>query len=182
MKVIFSLLVALIVITLIPVMSYITYNALGVNQETAIKAQFSQNKNLRSSYIKKIKEAAQITEMQTQDLSKIIESALTARYGDEGSKALFQAIQEQNPTLDQSTYIKLQNIIAAGRDELAVSQALLIDKKAAYERSLQYVWSGLWLKLAGFPKIALDDYRVVTDSNTEEVFTTGTDDSTIKLR
>ena len=54
-------------------------------------------------------EAAQIPAMQRDDLIDVVESALSARYGEDGSQAMFQFIQEQNPNIDDQIKRRINN-------------------------------------------------------------------------
>lgn len=161
--------------------SYISaYNA-GNQMEKGIVAAYDNNRNILSQYTAKIGEAAQIPEMQRDDLTKVVEAALSARYGSDGSKAMFQMITEQNPNIDSSVYTKLQKIIEAGRNDFQFAQSQLIDKKRVYETQLGSFWRGFWLKIAGYPKIDLNKYSIVTLEKVERIFDTKKDE-VIKLR
>jgi hypothetical protein len=120
--------------------------------------------------------------MMRDDLQKVVVGAIQARYGADGSKATMQWLQEQNPSLDPQIYRKLQQIIEAGRDEFKTSQTRLIDVKRNYETNLDFFWSGMWMRLAGYPKINLADYKVVTTDKVEAAFKSGREEAPIKLR
>jgi hypothetical protein len=94
---------------------------------------------------------------------------------------MFQWLREHNPTLDASVYKKVQDIIEAGRNSFEADQKMLIDKKRAYETSLETFPHNIVAGALGFPKITLDDYGIVTSDHTEEVFKEGKSDP-IKLR
>jgi hypothetical protein len=94
---------------------------------------------------------------------------------------MFQFLQEQNPTIDSSVYVELQRIIVAGRQDFQVAQTRLIDQKRVYETALGSFWQGTWMGLAGFPRVDLDEYNIVTNARTEEAFSTGTEEP-IQLR
>lgn len=155
--------------------SYIGAVNSGNRMEQQIKAEHENNKNILANYGQKIAEAAQVPEMMRDDLKAVVNDAITARYGKDGSKAVFQMLREQNPQLDPALYRKLQQLIEAGRDEFKNSQTRLIDVKRSYETELGYFWGGMWLRIAGYPKINLADYKVVTTDATEEAFKTGRD-------
>lgn len=165
----------------IGISSYVSYHDAAAGFENGLVAAESDRDNVLSNYGKKIQEAAQVPAMQAADLAALAKTALTARYGDEGSKAMFQMIKEQNPTLDQQTYVKLQNLIASGRDEFAANQRILLDKKRVYQNQLDYVWSGFWMKLSGYPKIDLAAIKNITDDRTAEAAKTGKEEA-LKLR
>ena len=62
-----------------------------------------------------------------------------------------------------------------------VAQQRLIDQKRAYEKSLGSFPRGFVMKLVGYPKINLDDYKIVINESTENAFKTGRD-APIQLR
>lgn len=161
--------------------SYVTNYNYGNTAERTIEAEYENLQNILGQYSLKITEAAQIPKMQTEDLERLFNGALGARYGEDGSQAAMQWIREQNPNLDQSTYKKLQQMIEAGRDEFKNSQTRFLDTKRQYETNLGYLWKGMWLKIAGYPKIDLDALHIVTSQHAEKAFETGIDEG-IKLR
>lgn len=163
-------------------MSYVSAYNLGNRMEQQIKAEWENNKNILASYGQKVAEAAQVPTMMRDDLQAVVVKSIQARYGENGSQATMQWIQEQNPSLDPQLYRKLQQIIEAGRDEFKSSQTRLIDVKRNYETSLGTFWQGMWMRIAGYPKINLADYKVVTTDNVEESFKTGREKAPIQLR
>lgn len=153
--------------------SYITNANYGNRAETQIKATWENNQNILAQYSNRIAEMAQIPEMQREDLLKVYKGAMEGRYGDNGSQAVFQWIQEQNPQLNSEVYTRIQASMESGRKDFEVAQTTLIDQKRSYETNLGYVWKGFWLNLAGYPKINLDDYKAITNDYAEGAFTTG---------
>ena len=120
--------------------SYISANNYGVAIEAQLRAERANNQNILAGYTQKIKEAAQVPDMYVADLTKVTEAAIKGRYGDGGSKAVFQWLQEQNPNLDSKLYIKLQQIIESGRDEFKNGQTKMLDVKRQYETQLGLFW------------------------------------------
>ena len=177
MKVALSILVGLVAVVGIVVVSYISAYNTGNRLEQGIKATYTNNQNVLSSYSNKVAEAAQIPAMQRDDLTQVVTAALDARYGEEGSQAMFQWIQEQNPQIDSLVYTTLQQIIEAGRNDFERAQTQLIDKKRVYETQLGMFWKGTMLRVAGYPKIDLDEYKIVVNSSTQETFRTGIDNA-----
>lgn len=162
--------------------AYISASNDGVRFEATIKAKYQNAQNIRANYGQKVLEAAQVPGMYKQDLKEITDSAITNRYGAEGSKAVFQFIKEQNPTIDASMYTKIQQIIEAGRDEFKNSQAMVLDARAVYETQLGLFWKGFWLKMAGFPKVDLDTYNPVITADVQKSFETKREAAPIQLR
>lgn len=157
--------------------SYVSAYNYGADMETRLEAEMKNNEQILANYGKKIKEAAQIPSMQTDDLVKIFTGTLGARYGSDGSKAAFQWIKEQNPQLDQSTYRNLQNLIEGGRNKFENSQTKLIDIKRQYKKALRTFWQGMWLRVAGLPSIDLDKIVVVTSERAVNAFETGREEA-----
>jgi mevalonate pyrophosphate decarboxylase len=119
--------------------------------------------------------------MYTDDLKKVVTAAIQGRYGDKGSQATFQWIQEQNPTVDPSMYKKIQQVIEAFRNEFQQAQTEMLQMRNNYENALGYVWQGMWLSLAGYPKIDLAQFKIVTTDKARQTFETKRDTG-IQLR
>lgn len=173
MKTLLSIIAIIVVFVLTGVGAYVSNANYGNEIEQSIAAQYKEEQNIRSNYFKKVTEIVQVNEMYKDHFKELIDAAIEGRYGTDGSKAAFQFIQEQNPTLDAAVYTKLQQVIESGRNEFKNSQSVLIDMIRTYKTNLGYVWKGWWLRLAGYPKINFDDYKLILDANTNEVFRTG---------
>lgn len=163
-------------------MSYVSAYNTGNTLEQSLKAEYGNNKNILANYSQKVMEAAQVPEMARDDLSKLTKDAIAGRYGPDGSKAVFQSIVEQNPHVSETLYIKLQQIVEAGRDEFKTGQTRMIDRKRVYETALGSFWQGTWMRIAGYPKVNLDEYKIVTTDRTETSFTTGREAAPVQLR
>ena len=171
----------LIGVVTICVLSYISaYNA-GNRLEANIRATYSDNQNILAQYSNAVAEAAQVPGMMRDDLSKVVRDALEARYGENGARAVFQSIQEQNPQVDGALYVKIQQIIQGGRKDFENGQRKLLDQKRVYETALGSLWQGTWMRVAGYPKIDLSQYDIVTNARTDAAFETKTEEA-IQLR
>lgn len=162
--------------------SYVTAVNYGAQAEAGIKAAYENNQNILAQYSQKVREVAQVPAMYTEDFTKVTKAAIEGRYGADGSKAVFQWLKEQNPQLDSKVYTKIQQVVESGRDEFKNAQTVLIDKKRVYETSLNTFWRGMWLRIAGFPKIDMEKYHIITTTETESIFATGKEVAPIKLR
>lgn len=149
--------------------------------ENGIKAQYENNRNILSNYTTRIMEMAQVNDMYRDDLMKVVEATFSGRYGADGSKAVFQFIQENNMTLDSSMYRALQSSMESGRLEFQAGQTALIDKRRAYETAMGFLVQGFFIKMAGYPKIDLTKYDIIVEQSTSDRFETKID-APMKLR
>lgn len=172
---------AIIIVAVLGI-SYVSAYNYGNKMERQLEATWENNQNVLSNYTQKVQEASQVPGMQRDDLKEVITAALEGRYGDDGSQAVFQFIQEQNPQIDSSVYTQIQRIIEAGRTEFQKEQTRLIDVKRSYKTALGSFWKGTWLGVAGYPQKDPDEYRAVVVSGTRKVFEEGTEAGPIKLR
>lgn len=161
--------------------SYISAYNTANRMERSIVATDENNRNILAQYGNRVAEAAQIPAMQRDDLTAVVTAALEGRYGEDGSRAVFQFIQEQNPQIDSTVYIQLQRMIEAGRIEFAAAQTKLVDQKRIYETSLGSFWQGTWMSVAGYPRIDLDEYQIVSTARADAAFDTGIEEP-IQLR
>lgn len=177
------------ILTLIPLISFVSaYNA-GNRAEQSIVAVYENNEQILAQYGQKVKEAAQVPGMARDDYTKLFKDVMAGRYGDDGSKAVFSMITEQNPTLGPEMYTQIQRIIEAGRDEFKAEQRRLVDEKRSYRTALGSLWGGTWLRIAGYPTIAIghprgtaDDYPAISTAYAKGAFEKGVEEGPITLR
>lgn len=162
--------------------SYVSAYNYGNRMEKELIATQTDNKNIYAQYGQKVMEVAQVPAMYRDDLVKVVTAAIEGRYGADGSKATFQWLQEQNPTLDPTMYVKIQQVIEAGRSNFENGQRRLIDVKRQYTTQLGMFWRGMWLGWAGYPMVNLEDFEIVSTSKADAVFEAGKEDSPIQLR
>lgn len=174
-------LVAGVLIVLGGIGSYVSAANYGNATEAKLAAKWEDNENIYGQGAQKVIEIAQVPAMFRDDTIAVAKAAIEGRYGDKGSQAVFQMLKEQNPQLDSKMYVKIQQVIESFRDEFKNSQTGLIDIKRSYQTNLGSVWTGFWMRMAGYPKVDLDKYKIVTTDKASDAFRTHRDTG-IQLR
>lgn len=169
--------VVLVLLALIvpSVFGYISAYNLGNRTENQLTAILENNENIYANGTQKVIEIAQVPQMYAEQVSKVTKEAIQGRYGQEGSKAVFQMLQEQNPQLDPAMFSKIQVVIEEFRNKFERAQTDMIDVKRSYNTQLGSLWTGFWLKIAGYPKIDLKKFDIVTTNKARETFETKRD-------
>src|SRR5579859_623671 len=169
-------------LVLIGFISYVSAYNYGNKMENQLVAVQQDNKNILAQYGQKVMEVAQVPTMYRDDLVKVTSAAIQGRYGADGSKATFQWLKEQNPNLDASLYKQIQQVIEAGRDNFENGQRAQIDLLRQYNTQLGSFWGGMWLKMAGYPKVNLADFAIVSTGRADDAFKNHKEDGPIQLR
>lgn len=170
-------LTALLVVT-----SYISANNTAAAFEARLGAERDNSEMVLGQYDQTILEASQVPDMQRDDTIAIVREALRGRYGEDGARAVFQMIQEQNPQPNDALYLKLTQLIESGRNEFKTTQTRMRDTRASYEVALNSVWQGFWMRTAGYPRLKLSDFDVITTDRAEQVFQSGKEAAPIQFR
>ena len=89
-----------------------------------------------------------------------------------GSEAVFQWIREQNPSVNDSLYEKIEEAIKAGRANFQNGQRRLLDVRRQYKDALGSFWRGMWLRAVKYPKVTLADFDIVSTDRANEAFRT----------
>lgn len=162
--------------------SYISANNYGAKVEADLRAARDDNQNILAQYQQKILEVVQVPEMYKEDLKGILTAEMQGRYGSEGSKATFQWLQERALNFDSKLYSNVQDLIAGGRKDFERGQTRMIDIRKGYDAQLGYFWRGMFLRLAGYPKVNMSDFNPITTDRVEETYKNGKESSPLKLR
>lgn len=155
--------------------SYINAANFGNRTEKALIAKVDDNQNIYANGTQKIIEVAQVPAMYVNDVTKVTQAAIGGRYGADGSKAVFQMLKEQNPQLDSKMYTKIQQVIEAFRDEFKSNQTQMLDMRRSYQTALDNVYQGFWMRLAGYPKVDMHQFDIVSTDKAAETFKTKRD-------
>lgn len=153
-----------------------------VRLENSITSNYEDSKNVHSNYVLKIQEMAQVPKMATEQLQVLIRESIQGRYGEDGSKAVFQFIKEQNPTVAPELYTNIQKEIAGGRSDFENKIRIVIDNKRVAYNMMDNTISGMFLNWMGMPRKNIgyngqqDDYPVIMSSQSTTTFKTGIDE------
>ena len=141
----------------------------AIRLKNQIDAQYVTNKSNYDAMWKTFKEATQVTELQTEQFKDAYDALFQGRGN---NNLLFNAIKEQNPTMDNSVYTKLQDIITSNRKTFDKNQKTITDMINNYN---SYVQANFIMQFMSFEPLNMDDY-VVLSSKTNSAFATGEDD------
>lgn len=163
------------------VMMYIDAANYGNATEVTLEQSWSDLQNVHGQYTLKVQEVAAVPETYKNDLKEVMVGVMQSRMGQDGSKALFQFFKEHNINIDSAMYIKIQQIIEAGRNQIEVHTRRVLDVKGTYQERLGRIPDKFFLAFAGYPKVDLAKYKPIVSNHTKETFETGVDKA-VKLR
>lgn len=170
-------LLVVLVVGFISLSSYVKYHNFAAGSENGIVAQSDSNMNNLGQLTLKVKEALGVAKLNNEELDKVIKNAVQGRYGEDGAKQAMLWVKENYPgQYDPKLFVNVQQAILAGRTDFEQKQNLLIDKVRVYKNQTDYVWSGFWIRLAGYPKIKLEDYKPVVSLQAKRAFETKIDE------
>lgn len=160
--------VAALVVLGLTLVSYFNY---GNRTEQFISAKYKDNENVYAQGTQAVMEIAQVPAMYTEQLKELIKADIQGRYGQDGSKAMFQWFQERQLNLDASMYRAIQQQILAFRGKFETSQREMLDVCRVYKTALGGFPGGVALSIVGYPKIDLKEHcEIVTTNKARETF------------
>lgn len=172
---------AIILAAIWAVSTYIAAADYGNSAEKALQMKYENLGNVMTSGQQQMSGVAQAAGMAKDDLKEVFVAAITAREGEDGSKAIFKMVTESNPNVDASLYREIQRVVQATRKELQTHNQAFLTQRSLYETALGSVMQGFWLKKAGYPKIDLASMKITVLSSVKEAQSTGIEQE-IKLR
>lgn len=168
--------IAIVLCLAVPaIFGYVSAYNLGNRTENQLTAMLENNENIYANGTQKVIEIAQVPSMYAEQVSKVTREAIQGRYGQDGSKAVFQFLQEQNPQLDPAMFAKIQVVIEEFRNKFELAQRDMIDVKRMYNTQLGSLWTGFWLGVAGYPKVDMKKLEIVTTERARHTFDTKRD-------
>jgi hypothetical protein len=167
--------IGLLSLITVGVSSYITAYNLGNQLENQIDTAYQDMENILGQFSLKAVESMGVADKFKSDAAELVKATMQGRYGQNGSQAMFQAFNERGIDLDSKLYLQVQQVIESGRNKFENSQTKFLDKQNVYKTNLGSFWTGLWLKIAGYPKFDLNKYQIISSSHAKEAFDTKID-------
>jgi len=163
----------LVIFAAVMVNGYLDFSNSANNFENQINAQYKQNQNVYDNGWKKVQEVAQVPEMYTESVKKVFVSAIQGRYGANGATATFAAIQEANPNIDSSLFLRVQQVVEDFHNRFEESQKRLLSIKQEYDNLRTATTGGrLYNTFGHYPHLDLTKFDIVTSDETESAFQT----------
>jgi hypothetical protein len=134
-----------------------------------------------SQYTLRIMEMVKVPKMQREDLTATIEAQIKARYGQDGSKAVFQVLKENNIAVTPELYTNIQKEISGGRKDYEQNEKRLTESKRIACNRIQTSPGDVVLRAFGYPTLHFgckgdkDDYPVIMSESSKDTFSTGVD-------
>jgi hypothetical protein len=152
---------------------YISFGNEANRFENSITAAYTNNQNVYDNGWKTVMEKAQVPDQYTKQLKELYTGTMTGRYGPNGSQALLQFIKEENPKLDPSMYVQIQQSVEIFHNQFSQAQTELVSRKQEYRNLYTGTTHGRFYNLiAHYPHIDLSKYDVVTSEKTQQDFGT----------
>ena len=169
-KIIASLGITMLVLGSILLLMDIHYYNAHERLVADIKAQEQKIESNYDKMFKTIAQHAQVTKNYFSEFKEIYKGIMTGRYGDGGSKAMWQWLKEANPQAPPDLHLKLMNTIEASRMSFDREQQKLANMSAE-DKKLFTTKPAKWFT-SGEPR----EVTIISSTKTKNVMKTGVDD------
>jgi hypothetical protein len=181
-KIVIGLGLTFVLVGLFACGSLMSFNNTSVDLETQISAQYEANQAVYDKTWKSIVQTANVADAHAEKFKDIVVKSVEGRYGND-SGLLFKAISESSgQALPVELFAKVQQIIEAGQAEFTANQKILISKKQTYERHLKTFPNTVYAGMLGYPRIKLDEFKIVTSDKTDAAFSAGKDEPVMPFK
>lgn len=157
--------------------SYVHYHNYAVDSEKLISKTYLDMENILSQGSTQVIEAASVSSEYAEQVRSLLVDTTAARYGEGGSQATFQFLYEDNPQLDPAMSTKIQQMVESFRNKFQNSQSKFIDVREDYIAKQNYLWAGFWIRVAGYPKLNMDDYQIISSKYAKDSFESNTSEA-----
>lgn len=173
MKALLITLGVLALLILVAANGYLDFSNAANNFENQITHQWDNNRNIYDNGWKKVQEVAQVPELYAAKVKEVFVAAIQGRYGNNGAQQTFLALQEANPSIDSSVFVRIQQVVEEFHNQFEQSQTRLISIKQEYANLRTATTSGRFYNMfSHYPHIDLTKYDIVTSDKTEHDFET----------
>ena len=168
--VVWCILAVVLLFGVIGIANFVSFRNEVISLTKTIEAQVTDMKAKYNEYFLKVKEAAQVPERQLEQLKEVYDKVVSGRATD---GAMMKWIQENNPNIDQSTYVELQRIIASGRSDIYSIQKIHIDTVREYNTFITLFPNNLYNSFFKFKSFTP---TVPIVENVDNIFKSGKDE------
>ena len=140
-----------------------------------IEAQYNKIESNYEKMSRIILQQAGIVNKYSEDFKNIYKGMMQGRYGKDGSKAMFQWIKEQNPSIDASLYAKLMTTVEAQRtgfDRLQGKVSAMVAESNKMLKTAPSKW---------FVNGVIKEAKIVSSTATKVIVDSGIDDTSNDL-
>jgi len=143
-------------LVLVGIISQVTVRALGERVEASIVAGYDQLEAIDGQYTAKISEISPDTDNLQKALREIITRYFNAKIGNAHDWEVFNWLEMQQVPVSDFRHDKIMGLIHQGRKEYRDTVISIRKERDGYKEALDSFYSGLWLRLNGFPRIDVE--------------------------
>jgi len=153
---------------------YVSLHDTAVTAENNLVKYNQDRENVLSSVTLTIQQTAGVSAKYSKDLKELVKATFEGRYGDNGSQATMQFMQERNINFDTKLALKTADVIEGGNKEFQIYQSRFLEVCESYKNMLDSYVRGGFLKRMDFPRINMaETCIVVSDKDTKDTMKTG---------
>jgi len=143
-------------LVLVGIISQVTVRALGERMEASIVADYERLEAINSRYTERIAEISPGTDTLQKALKEIITRYFNAKIGSAHEWEVFNWLETQQVPVSDFRHDKIMDLIHQGRKEYRDTVISIRKARDSYREALASFYSGLWLRLNGFPRIDVE--------------------------
>ncbi len=143
-------------LVLIGIISQVTVRTLGERMEASIVAGYDQLEAINSQYTGEISAISHGTETRQKELREIITRYFVAKIGNAHDWEVFNWLEMQQVPVSDFRHDKIMGLIHQGRKEYRETVISIRKGRDSYRKTLDSFYTGLWLRLNGFPRIDVE--------------------------
>ena len=143
-----------VILALILVISQVTAKAVGERTEALIAQGQVELDNILDHYSSQISSIVLGSEPRPDSLVEMVRSRFVAPPEMDNNQDFFDWMQAQNIPMSDLRDQKIQELLDTGRAAYQERRRALRETEHAYHQAIDSFYSGFWLSLNGYPKLA----------------------------